>query len=201
MSPLGRDFFERPAAEVAPDLVGCVIERDGVGGVIVEVERYEEYDEASHSRRGPRGRAAVMFGPPGRLYVYRSYGMHWCVNLVCDREGVGSAVLLRALEPTLGIDLMRARRPGRGDRELCGGPGRLTAALGIDGSLDGAAAVPGPEEPAVLIHPRRQAVRVLRDRRIGISRDTERPWRYLAAGSRWWSRPLTAVPTTSEESE
>lgn len=200
MSPLGRDFFERPAAEVAPDLVGCVIERDGVGGVIVEVERYEQHDAASHSRRGPRGRAAVMFGPPGRLYVYRSYGMHWCVNLVCDGEGVGSAVLLRALEPTRGLDAMRVRRPGRPDRDLCSGPGRLTQALAIDGTLDGAPAVPGEGDAAVVLHLRTAPVRVLRDRRIGISRDTERPWRYLAAGSPWWSRPLTAVPTTSEES-
>ena len=121
---------------MAPDLVGCSLLVDGVGGVIVEVERYQQDDPASHSFRGPSGRAAVMFGAPGHLYVYRSYGLHWCVNLVCEPEGRGAAVLLRALRPTHGLDVMAARRGGLADRLLCAGPGRLCAALGIDGYFD-----------------------------------------------------------------
>jgi DNA-3-methyladenine glycosylase len=190
-APLGRDFFARPAAEVAPDLVGCLLLRDGVGGVIVEVERYEQHDAASHSFRGPTPRAAVMFGPPGRLYVYRSYGLHWCANIVCDLPGTGAAVLLRALEPTRGLQVMRARRPGRPDTQLCAGPGRLAQALGIDGALGGRPAVPDDDtEPVLAVLPRPAPVEVVRDARIGITRDADRPWRYTAAGSRWLSRPV-----------
>jgi len=192
VTPLGAGFFDRPAAEVAPDLVGCVLLRDGVGGVIVEVERYEEADAASHSFRGPRGRARVMFGDPGRIYVYRSYGLHWCANLVCDGPGRGSAVLLRALRPTHGLERMRERRRGRPDRELCAGPGRLTEALGIDASLDGGWAVPGPPgtPQGLVVLPREAEVEVARGPRIGITRDVERPWRYALAGSTWLSRPM-----------
>jgi DNA-3-methyladenine glycosylase len=195
---VGRDFFDRPAGEVAPDLIGCTLLHGGAGGVIVEVERYEQHDAASHSHRGPTPRARVMFGPAGRLYVYRSYGLHWCANIVCDAEGTGAAVLLRALQPTHGLDAMRARRPGRTDAELCAGPGRLTAALGIDAALDGAPLADHPDDDPALVRvlARTGPVRVLCDRRIGISRDTERPWRYLLAGSRWWSRPPTGTPQT-----
>ena len=123
-------------AEVAPDLVGCTLLVDGVGGVIVETERYQQDDPASHSFRGPVGRAAIMFGEPGRIYVYRSYGLHWCMNLVCEPEGSGAAVLLRALAPTHGLEAMRARRGGIADRLLCAGPGRLCQALGVDARIE-----------------------------------------------------------------
>ena len=181
-APLGAAFFARPVAEVAPDLVGCSLLVDGVGGVIVEVERYQQDDPASHSFRGPSGRAAVMFGAPGHLYVYRSYGLHWCVNLVCEPEGRGAAVLLRALRPTHGLDVMAARRL------LCAGPGRLCAALGIDGGLDGApAAGPGA---AVRVGARAGPAEVVSGPRIGITKAADRPWRFGLAGSPYLSRPF-----------
>jgi len=185
--PLGEAFFARPAAEVAPALVGCTLLVEGVGGEIVETERYEQDDPASHSHRGPRGRARVMFGPPGRLYVYRSYGIHWCVNLVCAPEGRGEAVLIRALAPGAGLDAMRARRGGVPDRLLCAGPGRLAQALGLSGADDGEVAF-GPDAVAVLSS-RRADVDVVAGSRIGISKAVDRPWRYMAAGSRHLSRP------------
>ena len=185
---LGRAFFARPVAEVAPDLVGCVITVAGIGGVIVETERYEQDDPASHSFRGPRGRAAVMFGPPGHLYVYRSYGLHWCVNLVCEPEGRGAAVLIRALAPLHGIAQMRARRRGAPDRLLCAGPGRLCAALAVDRHLDGADAV-ASDGPAALFG-RAEPVELVVGPRIGISVATDRPWRFGLAGSGYHSRPF-----------
>lgn len=185
---LDESFFARPVAEVAPALIGCTLLVDGVGGVIVETERYQQDDPASHSFRGPRGRALVMFGPPGRLYVYRSYGIHWCANLVCEPEGRGAAVLLRALAPSAGLDAMRERRGGLADRLLCAGPGRLCAALAIDGSLDGSSAV-DPEGPVALLAPADPAT-VVRGPRIGITRAAELPWRFGLAGSRHLSRPF-----------
>jgi len=203
---LGTAFFARGAGEVAPDLVGCTLLVDGVGGEIVEVERYEEWDAASHSHRGPTPRAAVMFGPPGRLYVYRSYGLHWCANVVCGPEGVGSAVLLRALRPTHGLEVMRARRTATGDparplpdRLLCAGPGRLCQALGIDARLNARPVVPDAgEEPVALLQAPEAPVEVVADRRIGISRDADRPWRHLRAGSPWVSRPPSRPPAALE---
>jgi DNA-3-methyladenine glycosylase len=127
-----------PATEAAPALLGWTLLVDGVGGVIVETEAYTEDDPASHTFRGVTPRNAVMFGPPGRLYVYRSYGLHWCVNVVCDAAGVGAAVLLRGLRPTHGVETMRVRRGVEDERLLCSGPGRLTQALGITGAHDGA---------------------------------------------------------------
>lgn len=187
-APLDRDFFSRDAVEVARDLVGCGMVHDGVGGTIVETEAYREDDPASHSHRGPRGRAAVMFGPPGTLYVYRSYGMHWCVNVVCGPEGRGAAVLIRALEPTRGLDAMRARR-GEG-RPLAAGPGRLTQALALDGTHDGRPAV-GPD--AVLsLSTRAEAPPIVSGPRIGISVAREVPWRFGHAGSPHLSRPFPA---------
>ena len=185
---LHRAFFGRPVAEVAPDLIGCMLTVDGVGGLIVETERYQQDDPASHSFRGPRGRAAVMFGPPGRLYVYRSYGLHWCVNLVCEAEGSGAAVLIRALAPIHGIPRMRARRRGVPDKLLCAGPGRLCAALAIDRHLDGAEAV----DPAgrVALFDRAAPVGIATGPRIGISVAAEQPWRFGLAGSRYLSRPF-----------
>lgn len=188
---LERDFFARPVAEVAPDLIGCVLTVDGVGGVIAETERYEEDDPASHSFRGPRGRALVMFGPPGHLYVYRSYGLHWCVNLVCEPEGRGAAVLIRALAPLHGITTMRARRRGAADRLLCAGPGRLTEALAIDRHLDGADALrPGGH---VALSARTGPVEVVSGPRIGISVAADRPWRFGLAGSPYLSKPFPAA--------
>jgi DNA-3-methyladenine glycosylase len=194
VTALGAAFFARPAREVAPDLLGCTLVAGAAAGVVVEVERYEQHDAASHSHRGPTPRAAIMFGRAGRLYVYRSYGLHWCANVVCDAEGVGAAVLLRALVPTAGLDVMRSRRGERPDRELCAGPGRLCQALGIDAGHNGLdLTAPGA---AVAVLPREAPVDVVRDRRIGITRDTDRPWRYLAAGAAaWWSRPLTTAAT------
>ncbi len=186
--PLGAGFFERPALVVAPELLGCTLLVDGVGGPIVECEAYHQDDPASHSFRGPRGRAAVMFGPPGTLYVYRSYGIHWCMNLVCGPEGRGEAVLLRALEPTHGVDQVRRRRGPMPDRLLCAGPGRLTQALGVDGDLDGTSAVASGGRVRVIAAAR--PVGVITGPRIGISKSVDEPWRFGVAGSSHLSRPF-----------
>src|ERR1700740_3482155 len=137
--PLTRAFFDRSVHEVAPDLIGATLLVNGVGGLIVEVEAYHHTDPAAHSFRGPTPRNRVMFGPPGFAYLYRSYGIHWCVNFVCEEEGSASAVLIRALQPTHGIPAMRRRRRLHDERSLCSGPGRLTEALGITGAYNGMA--------------------------------------------------------------
>lgn len=176
-------FFARRAAEVAADLIGHTLSVDSVGGIVVETEAYDRQDPASHSFSGPTKRNASMFGPPGHAYVYRSYGLHWCLNLVCEP---GSAVLLRALEPTDGLDSMRARRGLSETRLLCAGPGRLSQALAITVAHDGMpldAAPFGWRPPAVSIHVEAGA-------RIGISRGVKTPWRFLLAGSRFVSKPL-----------
>jgi DNA-3-methyladenine glycosylase len=170
--------------DAAPGLIGWTLLRDGVGGRIVEVEAYEESDPASHSFGGPRGRNVVMFGEPGRLYVYRSYGIHWCANVVCGRAGHGSAVLLRALEPTQRLDVMRERRGTTNDRLLCAGPGRLTEALAITGADNG---VDLTRPPFELLPPSRPAA-VTRTTRIGITKAVEKEWRYVEAGSAAVSR-------------
>jgi DNA-3-methyladenine glycosylase len=171
--------------DAAPGLIGWTLLVDGVGGRIVEVEAYEETDPASHSFGGPRGRNVVMFGPAGYLYVYRSYGIHWCANIVCGAPGHGAAVLLRALEPTHGLDEMRSRRGSVPDRLLCSGPGRLTQALGLTGADNGARLEP----PRFSLVPPDREVDIARTPRIGITRATEVEWRYVEAGSSWSSRP------------
>jgi DNA-3-methyladenine glycosylase len=182
---IGREFFARGVHEVAPDLLGATLLVDGVGGVIVEVEAYDHEDPASHGYRGRTARNAAMFGPPGRAYVYRSYGIHWCLNLVCEDEDVPSAVLLRALEPTVGLDAMRARRGLESSRLLCSGPGRLCQALGVTGAHDGLAL----DAPPFRILPRAAKPPVVTTARIGITRAAELPWRHVVAGSRFLSRP------------
>ena len=180
-------FFVRSAPEVAPSLIGTTLLVDGVGGLIVETEAYDQADPASHSFAGQTPRNGAMFGPPGFVYVYRSYGLHWCLNLVCGMPGhYGSAVLIRALEPTHRLDVMVARRGMAAARLLCAGPGRLCQALAVDGRLDKAslAATPfrllaGPQNCDVVAGPR-----------IGLSSAIETPWRFGLRGSRFLSRPF-----------
>ena len=175
--------------DAAPALIGWTLLRDGVGGRIVEVEAYAADDPASHSYRGPTPRTEVMFGPPGRLYVYRSYGLHWCANVVCEAPGRGAAVLLRALEPTHGLDEMQARRGLTDARLLCAGPGRLTQALGLTREHDGADLT----LPPFALHPPAVAATIERTPRIGITKAVEKPWRYVEAGSSWSSRVRRAA--------
>ncbi len=186
MPRLNRDFFDRSVHEVAPDLIGCTLLVDGVGGTIVEVEAYDHEDPAAHGYRGRTERNASMFGPPGHAYVYRSYGIHWCLNFVCEDEGVASAVLVRALEPTQGMEEMRARRGVTEPRLLCSGPGRLCQALGVAREHDGILL----DEPPFELRGREADVEVLAGTRIGITRAAHLPWRYLLAGSRFVSRGL-----------
>jgi DNA-3-methyladenine glycosylase len=185
--------FRAPSEEVAHRLIGVTLLVDGVGGRIVECEAYDRDDPASHAFGGPTARNAALFGPPGRVYVYRSYGIHWCLNFVCREAGHGAGVLIRALEPTAGLARMRARRGLQDERLLCAGPGRLAQALGIDASFTGKA-LDAP--PFVLLaapdaHP---PVVVEAGPRIGISKATEVPWRFGERGSRYLSRPFR-VPT------
>ena len=175
--------------DAAPALVGWTLLVDGVGGRIVEVEAYAQDDEASHSFRGPTRRTSVMFGDPGHLYVYRSYGLHWCANVVCEERGRGAALLLRALEPTHGLDVMSARRGLDDPRLLCSGPGRLTQALGITSEHNGA----DLREPPFELLPPIEPVAVERTPRIGISRAVDEPWRYVEAGTSWSSRARRAA--------
>ncbi|MBI0539245.1 DNA-3-methyladenine glycosylase [Roseomonas sp. KE2513] len=184
MAPFPRAFFTRRAADVAKDLIGATLLVDRVGGVIVETEAYDHEDPASHSYVGRTVRNASMFGPPGHAYVYRSYGLHWCLNFVCGAEPLGSAVLIRALEPAVGIDLMRQRRGDVGLRLLCSGPGRLTQALGVTGTLDGQPL----DQPPFSVLPCAAEVPVVSGPCIGITRGTETPWRFGSAVSVFLSR-------------
>lgn len=184
--PLKRAFFARSVHEVAPDLIGATLLVDGVGGVIVEVEAYHHTDPAAHSYRGPTPRNLVMFGPPGFAYVYRSYGIHWCVNFVCEKEGSASAVLIRALEPTHGIAAMRRRRKLHDERSLCSGPGKLTEALGITDAHNGLPL----DAPPIALHARPAKPEIVAGVRIGITKAVELPWRYGLKGSRFLSKPF-----------
>jgi DNA-3-methyladenine glycosylase len=183
---LGPQFFARSVHEVAPELIGATLLVDGVGGTIVEVEAYDSEDPAAHGFRGRTPRNESMFGPPGHAYVYRSYGIHWCLNLVCEEAGSAAAVLIRALEPTHGVDEMRARRGLDEPRLLCSGPGRLCQALAVTREHDG---LPLDAAPFELGAPARP-LEVVAAPRIGISVAIEAPWRFAAAGSRYLSRPL-----------
>jgi len=181
---LRRSFFARSVHEVAPDLIGVTLLVDGVGGRIVEVEAYDGEDPASHGYRGRTPRNASMFGPPGHAYVYRSYGIHWCLNLVCGEEGVPEAALIRALEPTARVDLQRRRRRTNDARALCSGPGKLCQALAITREHDG---LPLDRAPFRL-DARRETPEIVTAPRIGITRATELSWRYLEEGSVYVSR-------------
>jgi DNA-3-methyladenine glycosylase len=180
--------FSAASESVARQLIGMRLLVDGVGGVIVETEAYDGEDPASHSFSGPSPRNAAMFGPPGGVYVYRSYGIHWCMNLVCREAGHGAGVLLRAIEPTQGLDLMRERRGLDDVRLLCAGPGRLGQALGIDRSFNGLSLAEPPFALAPAL-PGLQA-NVVAGPRIGISKAVDQPWRFGLAGSRFLSRPF-----------
>jgi DNA-3-methyladenine glycosylase len=183
---LERDFFDRSVHNVARELVGCRLFFDGVGGTIVETESYERDDPACHAYVGLTDRTEVLFGPPGLAYVYLSYGIHSLLNFVCEPEGEAAAVLIRALEPTAGLESMRERRGERSDGELCSGPGKLTEALGIGLELNG---VDLSRDPFLLLGPEGEAPAVVTGPRIGITKAVERPWRFCAAGSRFVSRP------------
>jgi DNA-3-methyladenine glycosylase len=183
---LDRDFFARSVHDVAPDLVGATFLVDGVGGRIVEVEAYDHEDPAAHGFRGRTERNASMFGPPGHAYVYRSYGIHWCVNFVCEPEGVAAAVLIRALEPAHGLDMMRERRGLDDERLLCSGPGRLCQALGITREHDGLPL----DRPPLELYAREGDIEVVNGPRVGITKAVDHPWRYAAKGSRFLSRAL-----------
>jgi DNA-3-methyladenine glycosylase len=185
---LTRRFFARSVHEVAPDLIGATLLVGGVGGRIVELEAYDQEDPASHAFRGPTARNEVMFGPPGSAYVYRSYGIHWCLNLVCDVEGRAEAALIRALEPTHGLDAMRERRGTDAVRALCSGPGKLCQAIGVTHDHNGLPL----DEPPFELFARTAAPQIITGPRIGITRATERAWRYALEGSPFLSRPLRA---------
>jgi len=182
---LGRSVFDGPAEAVAHALIGVELTVNGVGGRIVETEAYDLGDPASHSFPGPTQRNAVMFGPVGRAYVYRIYGLHWCLNVVCDADARGSAVLIRALEPTVGIETMVERRGLAGVRSLCSGPGKLAQALAVTGDLNGADLT---SEPFAL-RPG-NAADIIVGPRIGITKGMETPWRFGLRGSPYLSRPF-----------
>jgi DNA-3-methyladenine glycosylase len=184
---LTRRFFARSVHEVAPDLIGVTLLVDGVGGRIVEVEAYDQEDPASHAFAGRTARNAVMFGAPGHAYVYRSYGIHWCLNFVCDGPGRAEAALIRALEPTDELDVMRERRGVAADRSLCSGPGKLGQALGLTLEHSGLAL---DEPPFALFARTGTPPKLVTGPRIGITRATERPWRYGLEGSPFLSRPF-----------
>jgi DNA-3-methyladenine glycosylase len=189
---LGSDFYARPVLEVAPDLVGCVVSHGDTAGVIVETEAYHESEPACHAYVGITARTRTLFGPPGLAYVYRSYGIHALLNAVCEPEGVGAAVLIRALEPVAGVELMRVRRGVEPVRQLCSGPGKLTQALAIELHHNQSSLSAGPivlrERPPAWLE-----VQVEADARIGITRAAELPWRFSAAGSAFLSGPVRPI--------
>jgi DNA-3-methyladenine glycosylase len=194
--PLDREFYRRDSRAVAPDLLGKVVVAGERRGRIVEVEAYcGPEDPAAHSYRGPTARNATMFGPPGHLYVYFTYGMHWCCNPVCGDDDEGVAVLLRALEPLAGLEAMRAARGGVRDRDLCRGPARLCEALGITGTLDGADLVTGDRGVSIVDDGTPPPADPAVGPRIGITRGADSPWRWWVPDSPWVSRGPGRVRT------
>jgi DNA-3-methyladenine glycosylase len=193
LRPLDEAFFERSVHDVARDLIGCPLLYDGVGGTIVETESYHRDDPACHAYGGPTPRSSILWGPPGRAYVYFSYGIHSLLNAVAEPEGEAAAVLIRALEPRWGIEEMRARRGRDRVRELCSGPGKLTEALGVDLEDNGRSLL---EEPFELraAEAGQAPVEVTTAPRIGITKAADLPWRFCAAGSPYLSRPLPKEP-------
>ena len=183
---LSRSFFARSVHEVAPELIGATLLFNGAGGTIVEVEAYHHTDPAAHSYTGRTERNAVMFGPPGYAYVYRSYGIHWCLNFVCEEDGSASAVLIRALAPTQGLAAMRRRRGMRDERALCSGPGKICEALGITRKQNGLALDRTPFE----LRARAGKPEIVTGVRIGITKAAEKPWRYGLKDSPFLSRPF-----------
>jgi DNA-3-methyladenine glycosylase len=183
---LRRSFFDRSVHDVAPELIGATLFVDGIGGMIVEVEAYHHTDPAAHSYVGRTERNAVMFGRPGYTYVYRSYGIHWCLNFVCEEEGSASAVLVRALEPTQGLTTMRRRRGLREERALCSGPGKLCEALGVTHKHNGLPLDRAPFE----LRARGKMAGIVTGVRIGITKAADKPWRYGLEGSKFLSKPF-----------
>lgn len=184
---LSRSFFDRSVHKVAPDLIGAALKVNGCGGIIVEVEAYHHTEPAAHSYIGPTSRNSVMFGPPGYAYVYRSYGIHWCLNFVCEADGSAGAVLIRALEPLDGVEAMRRRRGVTELRQLCSGPGKLGQALGI--SRDKHNGLP-LDRPPFELRPRPQPVPIVTGVRIGITKAADLPWRYGLKDSPFLSKPF-----------
>lgn len=186
MTLLDRSFFDRSVHVVARDVLGSTLLVDGVGGRIVEVEAYQQTEPASHAFGGETGRNRTMFGAPGHAYVYRSYGIHWCLNLVCEPEGRADAILVRALEPTHGLGLMAERRGLDEPQLLCSGPGRLCQALGVTREHDGLAL----DEPPFALSAAEAPAGVVAGTRIGVTKAADLPWRYGLAGSVFVSRPF-----------
>ena len=178
--------FDAPAEAVARALIGATLLVDGVGGVIVETEAYDQSDAASHTHMGPTARNAAMFGPSGHAYVYRSYGIHWCLNFTCREAGHGAGVLIRAIEPRAGLEQMRARRGLDDVRLLCAGPGRVGQALGITMAHYGLPL----DRPPFFVEPADAPVDVVAGPRIGISKAVDAPWRFGLVGSRFLSKPF-----------
>ena len=193
---LERDFYSRSVHDVARDLVGCVVRYGATAGRIVETESYHMEEPACHAFAGVTSRTRTLFGPPGHAYVYFSYGIHSLLNAVAEEEGVGAAVLIRALEPVDGIELMRERRRVARDEKLCNGPGKLTQALGIGLSLNGTSLEDGPIE-ILRREPGAREPRVVIGERIGISKAADLPWRFCDADSRHVSRPWPAAMRAS----
>jgi DNA-3-methyladenine glycosylase len=192
LEPLTQAFFDRSVLEVAPELIGATLLVGGVGGVIVEIEAYHHTEPAAHSYGGRTPRNAVMFGPAGFAYIYRSYGIHWCLNFVCEGEGSAAAVLLRALQPVKGLAAMRRRRGLSDERLLCSGPGRLCEALAVTHAHNGRRL----DRPPFALFARQGAVQVVTGPRIGLTKAVDLPWRYGLAGSAFLSKPFkkTASP-------